>query len=320
MELSDKSSSVFIAGHTGLVGSALVRALQKSGYANLILRTSGALDLRNQEAVRAFFAAAKPEFVIVAAAHVGGILANSNYPVPFLADNLSIELNVIQSAAQVGTKRLIFLGSSCVYPRLATQPLKESSLLTGPLEETNQWYAVAKIAGLKLCEAYFKQFGYDFLSLMPTNLYGPCDNFDLSTSHVLPALIRRFHEAHLEDDTKEVMLWGTGSPRREFLHVDDLADACLFILQTAENRITEHASGRLINVGSGSEITIRELATMIRNIVGSKNPITWDDSKPDGTPRKSMDVSIMKTLGWEAKIGLNEGLAATYKWYTEHGK
>jgi len=318
MKLSDHSSSVYIAGHTGLVGSALVRALEIQGYTNLVLRTSAELDLRDQEAVRSFFDSSRPEYVIVAAAHVGGILANSTFPVPFLVDNLSIELNIIQSAARHGIKRLIFLGSSCVYPKLASQPIKESSLLTGPLEGTNQWYAVAKIAGIKMCEAYYQQDGHDFLSLMPTNLYGPFDNFDLKTSHVLPALIRRFHEAHRQDNEKSVTLWGTGSPRREFLHVDDLADACLFILQLDETRIDELAPGRLINVGSGSEITIRELASMIRTIVGSGNPITWDDSKPDGTPRKLMDVSIMKSLGWSPRIGLSEGVEATYEWYMEN--
>lgn len=317
MRLRDKSSSIYVAGHTGLVGSALVHALSSRGFNNLITRTSSDVDLRDQAAVALLFNSTRPDFVIVAAARVGGILANNKSPVEFLADNLSIELNVIQQAAKASVKRLIFLGSSCVYPRLAPQPLQESALLSGPLEDTNQWYAIAKIAGIKLCEAYYRQYGHDFISLMPTNLYGRCDNFDLETSHVLPGLIRKFHEAKTEGPDTEVLLWGTGSPKREFLHADDFAKACLHVLETPESRLAESAPERLINVGSGSEVTIRDLAKQIQRIVGSENPVRWDHSKPDGTPRKLLDGSILRNLGWIHEIGLEKGISETYQWFTE---
>jgi GDP-L-fucose synthase len=315
MNLSDLSSSIYVAGHNGLVGSAIVRSLAERGFHNIIQRTSSELDLRRQDAVEEFFAETRPDFVVVAAARVGGILANSQSPVDFLADNLEIELNVIRSAARAEVKRLLFLGSSCVYPKMAPQPLSEDSLLTGPLEPTNEWYAVAKIAGIKLCEAYHKQYGHDFISLMPTNLYGPNDNFDLQTSHVLPALIRKFHEAKLDGSTASVQLWGSGSPLREFLHVDDMARACIHVLELDEEKMATAAPGRLLNVGSASEITIRELAKLIRTVVRSDNPIQWDASKPDGTPRKLLDVSIMNKLGWTAAISLDEGIRSTYDWF-----
>ncbi len=315
MNLSNHSSSIYVAGHTGLVGSAILRELDRRGYQNIIQRSSADIDLRRQDAVEDFFSELKPEFVIVAAARVGGILANSEAPVEFLADNLEIELNVIRSAARVHVKRLIFLGSSCVYPKLAPQPLTESSLLTGPLEPTNEWYAIAKIAGIKLCQAYHQQYGHDFVSLMPTNLYGQNDNFDLHTSHVLPALMRKFHEAKTRGKGEAVGVWGSGSPRREFLHVDDLADACVHVLEINENIMAEKAPGRLINVGTGRDVTIKELAELIRTIVGSENPIEWDTTKPDGTPRKLLDVSLMNTLDWKAQTSLEEGIRSTYEWY-----
>jgi GDP-L-fucose synthase len=318
MEIRDRSSSIYVAGHRGLVGSALVRALARNGYSQLITRTSSSLDLRDQAGVNAFFESSRPEYVIVAAAKVGGILANRDFPVTFLADNLAIELNIIQAAAKVGVKRLIFLGSSCVYPKHAEQPLTEASLLTGALEPTNQWYAVAKIAGIKLCEAYHKQSGHDFLSVMPTNLYGPNDNFDLKSSHVLPALIRKFYQAKEEGPDARVSLWGTGAPRREFLHVDDLADACVHILETPEEKIDSAAPHRLINVGVGADLSIAELATLVQRVVGSQNRIEWDHTKPDGTPRKLLDVSIMKRLGWDSKIPLEDGIRSTYNWFVEN--
>ena len=315
MKLSDKKSSIYVAGHTGLVGSAIVRSLEQRGYTNIIRKTSSELDLRRQEAVEEFFAEAKPDYVVVAAAKVGGILANSQAPVEFLADNLEIELNVIRSAARAEVKRLVFLGSSCVYPKLAPQPLEEECLLTGPLEPTNEWYAIAKIAGIKLCEAYHRQYSHDFVSLMPTNLYGPNDNFDLKTSHVLPALIRKFHEAKNSGPDSIVTLWGSGSPLREFLHVHDLADACVHILETEETQLDSVAPERLLNVGSGSEITIKDLAELVRTVVGSTNEIKWDTDKPDGTPRKLMDASRMSILGWQAKVSLVDGVRSAYEWY-----
>lgn len=307
----NKDSSIFVAGHRGLVGSAIVRALKKAGYHNIILRTHAELDLLNQSAVRNFFEKEKPEYVFLAAAKVGGIMANKTYPADFIRDNLAVELNTIDAAYRNGVKKLLFLGSSCIYPRLATQPITESELLSGPLEETNRAYAVAKIAGIVLCESYNKQYGTDFISVMPTNLYGPQDNFDLETSHVLPALLRKFHEAK-EASADTITLWGTGSAQREFLHVDDLADACLFLMGA-------YSGSDIVNIGTGEDLSIKEVAERIRDIVGYTGTIIWDNSKPDGTPRKLLDVSKLHTLGWHHQIPLDEGLKTTYEWYrTNH--
>lgn len=300
-------AAVYVAGHRGMVGSAIMRRLEREGFSRVIVRDRKALDLRDRAAVDAFFANEAPEYVFVAAAVVGGILANDTYPVEFLRDNLAIELNVIDAAHRAGVRKLLFLGSSCVYPRLAPQPMKEEHLLTGSLEPTNQWYAVAKIAGIKLCQAYRKQHGADFISVMPTNLYGPNDNFDLETAHVLPALIRRFHEAK-ETGARQVVLWGTGTPRREFLHVEDLADACVFLM----SRITEHD---IVNVGAGEDLEIRELAALVAGIVGYDGSIRYDPSRPDGTPRKLLDLTRMHAMGWRASIGLGDGITRTYEWF-----
>ncbi|NBC17426.1 MAG: NAD-dependent epimerase/dehydratase family protein [Bacteroidetes bacterium] len=319
MRLQDKNASIYVAGHRGLVGSAVVRRLRAAGYTNLVLRTSDDLDLRVQADVDAFFDQEQPEYVVMAAAKVGGILANDTYPADFISDNLAIQTNVIRAAHRTGVRRLVFLGSSCIYPKHAPQPLKEEYLLTGPLEPTNQWYAIAKIAGVKLCEAYRRQHGDDFLSLMPTNLYGPGDNFDLKTSHVLPALLRKFHEAKREGlPDAPVTLWGTGTPKREFLYNADVADACLFILEQEEDRIYDVAPDGLLNVGVGEDLSIRELAERIREVVGSESPIEYDRAKPDGTPRKLLDVSRMEALGWQAPTSLDEGLRKTYAWYLDH--
>jgi len=318
MHLQNKDSLIYIAGHRGLVGSAIIRKLGADGYMNLLTRSSDELDLRNQSAVDQFFQSEKPQYVVLAAARVGGILANTQAPVPFLEDNLNIELNVIRSSYESNVSRLIFLGSSCVYPKLAPQPLKEEYLMSGPLEETNEWYAIAKIAGIKLCEAYRKQYDADFISLMPTNLYGPGDNFDLQSSHVLPALIRKFHESKSSSESESVVLWGTGQPRREFLFIDDLADACVFVLTTPEEEIERNSAKGLLNVGTGTDLTIEELATTIQDAIGSSATVTFDTSKPDGTPRKLMDVSRMTTMGWKAKTSLKEGIQHTYEWYREH--
>lgn len=320
MHLSSGNSTIYVAGHRGLVGSAVVRRLQSRGYENLLLRTSRELDLRIQGHVDTFFDENRPEFVVVAAAKVGGILANDTYPADFISDNLAIQTNVIRAAHRIGVKRLVFLGSSCIYPKHAPQPMREEHLLTGPLEPTNQWYAIAKIAGLKMCEAYRKQYGNDFVSLMPTNLYGPGDNFDLQTSHVLPALLRKFHEAKFDRElpARPVTVWGTGTPRREFLYVDDLADACFFVLEQSEEELYSAAPDGLLNIGTGEDITIRELAMMVRQVVGSNSEIVFDTTKPDGTPRKLLDVSRMKALGWSAKTSLEEGLHKTYAWYRSH--
>ena len=307
LEISDK---IFVAGHRGMVGSAVVRKLTSEGYRNLLTQTSSELDLRDQESVFEFIRKERPDAVVDAAARVGGILANDSYPYTFLRENLIIQDNLIHASHEHDVQKLIFLGSSCIYPKHADQPMKEESLLTGPLEPTNQWYAIAKIAGVKQCEALRKQHGRDYVSLMPTNLYGPGDNFDLETSHVLPAMIRKFHDA-AEDGHRPVTLWGSGSPRREFLHVHDVADAVLF---TLENELDEH----LYNVGSGSEITIEGLAKLIQKITGHRGEIEWDRSKPDGTPRKLMDVSKMKEMGWESRIGLEEGIRQTYGWFLEN--
>ncbi len=295
-----------------MVGRAIVRSLKAAGYKNILTADSSELDLREQFAVRAFMAEHRPDVVIIAAARVGGIVANSEYPWQFLYDNMMIQSNLIQAAHQTGTEHLIFLGSSCIYPKMAPQPLKEEYLLTGPLEPTNEWYAIAKIAGIKMCQALNKQYGRSYMSLMPTNLYGPYDNFDLKTSHVLPAMIRKFHEAK-EDGNRGVPLWGTGSPKREFLHVDEMADAVRFIMEYEGDMPHD-----LINVGTGTDLSIRELAETVQSITGHTGPINWDTQKPDGTPRKLMDVTRLNKLGWKAKIGLREGVEDTYQWFLKN--
>lgn len=316
----DKKAKIYVAGHRGLVGSAIVRGLQAEGYTNLVLRTSKALDLKNTAAVTEFFTKEKPEFVFLAAAKVGGIVANNSYPADFIYDNLMIQNNVIHQAYLSGVKRLLFLGSSCIYPKLAPQPLKEDYLLTGPLEPTNDAYAVAKIAGITMCRAYNRQHGTRYLAAMPTNLYGPGDNFDLEKSHVLPALIRKFHEAKCAG-TDTVTVWGTGTPYREFLHVDDLADACLFLMKLPEDTfsslLTHNSSPALINVGSGEEVTIRELALLVKEVVGFEGELVFDSSKPDGTPRKLSDVSKLQALGWRHRTGLKDGIRYVYQWFKE---
>lgn len=306
----NKNYKIYIAGHKGMVGSAIWRALESKGYTNLIGRTSKELDLRNQQQVQAFFQTEKPDVVIDAAARVGGILANNNYPYTFLMENMQIQNNLIQTALDTDVQKFVFLGSSCIYPKLAPQPLQEECLLTSSLEPTNEWYAIAKISGVKACESIRKQFNKDFVSLMPTNLYGSNDNFDLQTSHVLPAMIRKFHEAKMNNN-QSVTLWGSGTPMREFLHVDDMAAAVVFAL---ENQLDEH----LYNVGTGTDLTIKELAELIQKTVGHQGEIIWDSSKPDGTPRKLMDVSKMKNIGWSATISLEEGIKATYQWFLEN--
>ena len=306
------TDKVYIAGHRGMVGSSVWRALQTKGYNNLIGKTSTELDLRNQQAVTDFIKAEQPDVIIDAAARVGGILANNNNPYPFLMENLQIQNNLIDAAHKADVQKFIFLGSSCIYPKFAPQPLKEAYLLTDSLEPTNQWYAIAKIAGVKACEAIRKQYGKDFVSLMPTNLYGPNDNFDLKSSHVLPAMLRKFHEAK-GNSNSPVELWGSGTPMREFLHVDDLAQAVLFAV---ENELPEY----LYNVGTGSDVTIKVLAETIQNTVDHKGDIIWDSTKPDGTPRKLMDSSKLRGLGWASRIGLEDGIHATYNWYLEHSK
>ncbi|RUQ34646.1 MAG: GDP-L-fucose synthase [Candidatus Competibacteraceae bacterium] len=306
----DRNARIFVAGHRGLVGSAIFRNLQQAGYAQLLTRSRAELDLRNQAAVEAFFAAERPEFVFLAAARVGGIHANATYPAEFIHENLAIQLNVIDAAWRHGVKKLLFLGSSCIYPKFAPQPMPESCLLTGPLEPTNEWYAIAKIAGIKTCQAYRRQYGFNAISLMPTNLYGPGDNFDLSSSHVLPALIRKFHDAKTHN-AATVTVWGSGTPRREFLHVDDLADAALFLML--------HYDGEdIVNVGWGEDITIGELAALIGEVIGYPGAIVYDTSQPDGTPRKLLDVSRLSALGWRARIALRDGIAATYDWLLAH--
>jgi GDP-L-fucose synthase len=299
-----RTSHIFIAGHRGLAGSAIVRRLQAIGYQNLLVRTREQVDLTCKEAVASFFASERPEYVFLAAAKVGGILANSTYPADFIRDNLSIQLNVIDAAWRYGAKKLEFLGSSCIYPKFAPQPIREECLLTGPLEPTNEWYAVAKIAGIKLCQAYRAQYGFNAISLMPTNLYGAGDNYDLKSSHVLPALIRKFHEA-LREQLPSVMIWGTGTPRREFMHVDDLASAAVFLME-------HYDEPDIINVGVGEDVTIRELAELIGRIVGYTGRLAFDTSKPDGTPRKLLDTSRLSALGWKPGISLEAGIRATY--------
>jgi GDP-L-fucose synthase len=301
----EKSAKIFVAGHRGMVGSAIVRKLQAEGYNNLVLRTSSELDLRNQAVVENFFASEKPEYVFLAAAKVGGIMANNTYRADFLYENLMIESNVIHQSYVHKVKKLLFLGSSCIYPKLAPQPLKEEYLLSGYLEETNEPYAIAKIAGIKLCESYRRQYGCDFISAMPTNLYGPNDNYDLNNSHVIPALIRKFHEAK-KSNSPSVVVWGSGKPLREFMHVDDLADACLFLMEN-------YSEAEFVNIGTGEEMSINALARLIQKIVGYNGEITFDATKPDGTPRKLMDVSKLFKLGFSHKIDLAAGLGKVYK-------
>jgi len=305
----NKKTKIYIAGHRGMVGSAVWRALEEKGYTNLLGKKSSELDLRNQQAVNDFYNKEKPEVVIDAAAKVGGILANNDYPYPFLMENMQIQNNLIDGALNAGIEKFIFLGSSCIYPKFAPQPLKEEYLLTGSLEPTNEWYALAKITGVKTCQAIRKQFNKDYVSLMPTNLYGYFDNFDLETSHVLPAMLRKFHEAKLNNTP--VKLWGSGTPMREFLFVDDMAEAVVYAL---ENKLPEY----LYNVGSGKDITIKELAETIQQVTGHQGEIIWDTEKPDGTPRKLMDVSKMATLGWEYSTELREGIEKTYSWFLEN--
>ncbi|MFC1772750.1 GDP-L-fucose synthase family protein [Pseudomonadota bacterium] len=306
----EKGDRIYVAGHRGLVGSAIVRRLQADGYDNLLLRTSKELDLREQAEVRAFFETERPNYVILAAARVGGILANDTYPAEFIYDNLMMEANIIDAAYRYKVKKLLALGSTCIYPKMAPQPLKEEYLLTGPLEPTNEWYAVAKIAGIKLCQAYRRQYGCHFIAAMPTNLYGPGDNFDLKNSHVLPALLRKFHAAKQKNDAS-VVLWGTGKPLREFLHVDDLADACLFLLENYDGE-------EIVNIGVGEDLSIAELAAIVCEVVGFEGEIVYDSSKPDGTPRKLVDVSKINGLGWRAKIGLHDGVEQTYQWFLDN--
>jgi GDP-L-fucose synthase len=301
---------VFVAGHRGLVGSAILRRLQTENFRNVLVATREQLDLRDQAAVNYWFRANRPEYVFLVAGTVGGILANSTRPAEFIYDNMMIHATVVHAAHLFGAKKLLYLGSSCIYPREAPQPMREEHLLTGPLEATNEWYAVSKIAGIKLCQAYRKQYGSDFISAMPTNLYGPNDNFDLASSHVLPALIRKFHDAKTEG-RHEVTIWGTGTPRREFLHVDDLADACVFLMRS-------YSEATHINVGTGEDLTIRELAELVREIVHPRSEIVFDATKPDGTPRKLLDVSRLHEAGWRHQVPLREGIASSYEWFLQH--
>ena len=308
-----KNESIFVAGHRGLAGSAILRELQTQGYAQLLTRTRAELDLNDGAAVMRFFSETRPQIVVVAAAKVGGIKANSDFPVEFLLENLRIQNHLIQAAAEHGARKLLFLGSSCIYPKFAPQPIPESSLLTGALEPTNEPYALAKIAGIKLCQAYAREYGRNFICAMPTNLYGPGDNFDLNNSHVLPALLRKVHEAKAAN-APEVMVWGTGTPRREFLHVDDLASACRFLIE-------QYDSPEIINVGCGEDVSILELTELICDVVGYRGKLVFDKTKPDGTPRKLLDVSRLTALGWKPRIGLREGIRQTYEWYLrEHAR
>src|SRR6266516_3275963 len=301
------SDKIFVAGHRGMVGSAVMRRLKAEGFSNLVTRDRSQLDLADESAVAKIFAEERGDIVIVAAAKVGGIKANNDYPVEFLLENLRIQNNVIRSAYEAGVQKLLFLGSSCIYPKFSPQPIPETALLSGPLEPTNEAYAIAKIAGIKLCQAYSREYGANFISAMPTNLYGPNDNFDLETSHVLAALLRKAHEAKTRKDS-ELIVWGSGKPRREFLHVDDLASACLFLLE-------KYDSPEIINVGCGEDISIRELAELICDIVGFEGELAWDGTKPDGTPRKLLDVSKLRALGWKPSIPLRDGIARTYEWF-----
>ena len=322
MHLTDTDAKIYVAGHRGMVGSAIWQHLKEVGYDNLIGRTSDELDLRDPHATQAFFEAEEPDVVVLAAARVGGILANDRYPADFIGDNLAIEQSVIRAAHETGADRLIFLGSTCIYPKHAPRPMPEGSLLTGPLEPTNQWYAVAKIAGHKLCEAMHRQHGDDMLTLMPTNLYGPGDDFDLETAHVLPALLRKAHEAKgaAPDGTDApVTLWGSGEPKREFLYVDDLAHAVRFVLETPEEEIREVALDGMLNVGVGEDLSINELMALIQGVVGHDGPVEHDRTKPDGTPRKLVDTTRMEALGWQSDTSIREGIQKTYNWYRAHG-
>lgn len=304
MNISDK---IYVAGHNGLVGSSIIRRLKKEGYSNIICRSSSELDLRRQDQVEAFFEKERPVYVFLAAAKVGGIMANNTYPAQFIYENIMIEANMLQAAFLSKVKKLLFLGSSCIYPKLAGQPIKEEYLLDGKLEPTNEPYAIAKIAGIKMCESYNRQYGTNFISVMPTNLYGPNDNFDLETSHVLPALIRRFHEAK-ENNKSQVVIWGTGKVRREFLYVDDLADAVVYLMNTYDG-------SKIVNIGVGEDLAIKELAEIIKEIIGYEGKIVYDNTKPDGTPRKLLDVSKLNDLGWRAKTSLRQGIERTYEWW-----
>jgi len=305
----EKNSKIFVAGHRGLVGSAIVRELTHKGYTNIITRTHAELELMDAEAVRDFFEKEKPEYVFLAAARVGGIMANNTYPADFIRENLIVQTNVIHQSHVSGVQKLLFLGSSCIYPKMAPQPIKEEYLMTGPLEDTNSAYAIAKIAGIEMCNAYRRQYGSNFISVMPTNLYGPNDNFDLERAHVLPALLRRFHEAKVSN-APSVTVWGSGAPMREFLHVDDMGSACVFLMET-------YNDPSIINVGTGEDVTIKELAELIKTTIGYNGDIVWDTSKPDGTPRKRLDVSKIHSLGWRHAIALPQGLVDTYRWFAE---
>ena len=306
----NKDSKIYVAGHTGMVGSAIVRRLKSAGYQNLFLKTHRELDLLNQSAVSDFFSQQKPDYVFLAAAKVGGILANDTYRGQFIYENLQIQINVIHNAYLSGVKKLLFLGSSCIYPKFAPQPLKEEYLLTGELEPTNEPYAIAKIAGIKMCQSYNRQYGTNFISVMPTNLYGPNDNFDLQTSHVLAAFIRKFHEAKI-NQKPFVEIWGSGTPRREFLHVDDLADACLFLMHN-------YNENGFLNIGVGEDVSIKELALLVKKVVNYEGELKFDTSKPDGTPRKLLDVTLLQKLGWKARIQLQDGIQKTYQWFAEN--
>lgn len=311
----EKHSKIFVAGHRGLVGSAIVRKLQAEGYNNLVLRTHAELDLLNQEVVADFFATEKPDYVFLAAAKVGGILANNTYPADFIYQNLQIQNNIIHQSYLNGVKKLLFLGSSCIYPRECPQPMKEEYLLSGKLEPTNEPYALAKIAGIKMCQSYNRQYGTNFIAVMPTNLYGQGDNFDLQNSHVLPALIRKFHEAKMRGD-KEVVAWGTGAPRREFLYVDDMADGSLFLMNNFNPSKEQNEKGEIFtNLGTGIDVTIKELTELVKQVVGFVGEIVWDTTKPDGTPQKLQDMTKMHALGWQHKVELEEGIIMTYEWY-----
>jgi len=308
--IMNKEDKIYIAGHRGLVGSAIIRNLEKKGYNNLLLRTSKELNLTNQAEVNTFFETEKPDYVFLAAAKVGGIHANDTYPADFIRDNLQIQTNIIDAAYRNNAKKLLFLGSSCIYPKFAPQPMKEEHLLTGELEPTNEWYAIAKIAGIKMCQAYKKQYGFNAISIMPTNLYGTGDNFNLENSHVMPALIRKFHDAK-EQGNKTVEVWGTGAPRREFLHVDDMADASVYLMNNYDGE-------EIVNVGIGEDVTIKELAEIVKDAVGFEGELKFDTSKPDGTPRKLLDVTRLNNAGWKAKIGLKTGVENTYQWYLKN--
>jgi len=308
----EKNSKIFVAGHRGLVGSAIVRTLQNEGFDNLILRTRAELDLTNQQAVEEFFAKEKPEYVFLSAAKVGGIMANKTHPAEFIYENLTIQTNIIHSSHKNNVKKLLFLGSSCIYPRNCPQPMKEEYLLSGELEPTNKAYSLAKIAGIAMCQSYNEQYGTNFISLMPSNVYGPHDNFDLESAHVVPSVINKFHNAKINND-QQVVMWGTGSAMREFLHVDDLADACLFLMQN-------YNDSSIINVGSGEDVTIKELTEIVSDVVGYEGKIIWDTTKPDGMPRKLVDVSKLHSLGWKHDTHLHEGIASTYEWFKENYK